>query len=54
VLGLSANQVILQDAKGNFHSLGVGDTLAGVKILSVDLKSGNVNTSAGLLKYGDM
>ena len=52
LLGLSSNRVVLEDANGRIHSLGVGETLHGIKIQAVDLESGNIRTSAGNLKYG--
>jgi chaperonin cofactor prefoldin len=52
ILGLSAGRIVLQDSKGKIHNLGAGDTLAGIKILEVDLKNGNVKTSAGMIRYG--
>lgn len=53
VIGLSANRVVITDAKGKLHNLGAGDTINGIKIQSVDLESGNIKTSAGTLAYGE-
>jgi hypothetical protein len=52
IIGLSANRIVLKDGKGKIHNLGAGDSLTGVKIISVDIKTGNVKTSEGTLNYG--
>jgi hypothetical protein len=52
IIGLSANRAVIRDGAGKIHNLGPGDKLGNVTIKSVDLKSGNVATSAGLLVYG--
>lgn len=51
ILGFSGNRVIIADERGT-HSVSVGQNFNGVKIISVDVESGAVKTSAGILKYG--
>lgn len=51
ILGFSGNRVVLNDGKGT-HSINVGESYGGVKVLSIDVESGDVKTSAGTLRYG--
>lgn len=51
ILGFSGNRVIIADERGT-HSVNIGQSLNGVKILAVDVESGSVKTSVGTLKYG--
>lgn len=51
ILGFSGNRVVISDERGT-HSINVGNSYNGVKILSIDVEGGTVRTSAGLLRYG--
>lgn len=51
ILGFSGNRVVIADERGT-HSINVGQSYNGVKIISVDVEGGSVKTSAGVLKYG--
>ena len=50
VLGFSGSRVVINNGK-SVHSVSVGGTLGGVKILNIDIDSGDIKTSAGTLKY---
>lgn len=51
ILGFSGNRVVIADENGT-HSVNVGQSLNGIKIISVDVEGGSVKTSSGILKYG--
>jgi hypothetical protein len=50
VLGIASNRIVFLDGNNKTQTLGIGDTCEGVKILSIDVNTGNAMTSAGLLK----
>lgn len=50
VLGFSGSRVVINTGK-SVRSISVGETLGGVKILGIDIDSGDIKTSAGTLKY---
>jgi cytoskeletal protein RodZ len=50
VLGIASNRIVFLDSNSKTQTLGIGDTCEGVKILSIDVNTGNAKTSAGLLK----